>query len=323
VRQNGSLPLGLDLGSSRIRLASAQRTRNGIMLVAVAVRDLPEGLVTPASLTECDVIAAIIEDLCHELGTHERRCVFSLGLEAAAVKFVRFPTMSGSELGRAAQFEAQRFAAGHLQQSDCIVRVHPVDGDDGVQAVGIARADVLSALATCVKRSGLKPIAADHDALAFGRAYPRYDAVLDVGYAAARLHALSAAGPNSIAIDGGGAQVTKAIAADLSIDTASAERRKLLIGTAGAGETASLALATAVASAVAKVRERAPLSRLALVGNGARLIGLAAALEAAASVSADMVPSEVLHGDAYPQDVVNAAAPDWTLAASLAGWGAR
>ncbi|HKE36289.1 MAG TPA: hypothetical protein VKB39_02600, partial [Candidatus Baltobacteraceae bacterium] len=60
--------------------------------------------------------------------------------------------------------------------------------------------------------------------------------------------------------------------------------------------------------------------RLAMTGNGARLPGLAEALEATTGAMVDVPVSDLLRVPAYPDDVARSAAPDWTLAASLAAW---
>lgn len=318
------LPLGLDLGATRVRLARAERSGSGeIRLMAVASRDLPEDAVTAVSLEEPDLIAAIVEDLRHEIGGKERRCVLSLGAQAAALRFVRFPKMSVAERRRAAGFEAERFAPWDMHAITSIVRIHPVDPAESIHAVGVARADSLSARITCAKRSGLRPVGVDHDATALWRAFPFCDAVLDVGHRAATLHAFTPAGPLSWAISGGGFEITRAIAADLSIDPIAAENRKRLVGTAGAGETARDAFCASVGGAAAKARERtSSLRRIAVVGNGSRLTGLPTALEAAAGSAVEAPVSDILRGGEYPEDVVRAAAPDWTLATCLAAWGA-
>jgi Tfp pilus assembly PilM family ATPase len=272
------------------------------------------------SVPELELIAAIIEDLRREIDGTERRCVVSLAASVAALRLVRFPKMSASERRRAARFEADRFAGWDAKNVASIVRVHPVDKTDNVHAVGIAREDALRARIACVSRAGLRPVGVDHDACVMRRAFPFSDAVLDVGHRQATLHAFAAAGPISLRIACGGADVTRAIGADLAIDATAAEKRKRILGTAGAGEAARESFVALVSAAVHKARERVPVRRLALTGNGARLPGLAAGIEAATGAIAEMPVSDVLRAGAYPDDVIRAAAPDWTLAACLASW---
>lgn len=315
-------PLGIDLGSTRVRIARAERAASGdLRLAAIAARDLPEDAVTAAAVTEPELVAAVVEDLCHELGTNERRCVLSLNACVASIRLVRFPEMTSSERRRAAYFEAERFAPWNTQSVSSVVRVHPVDRAEGVHAVGIAREDSLAARTACARRSGLRPIAVEPDAIALRRAFPHVDGILDVGYHQSTLHAYMPSGPVSLCIPSGGAEITRAIAADLSIDPIAAEKRKRLLGNAGAGEGARNAFSSLVRAAVVKARERGVVRRLAMLGNGARLEGLASAIEAETGAAVELPVSDLIRGEAYPEDVARAGAPDWTLAACLAAWG--
>ncbi|MEO6835923.1 MAG: pilus assembly protein PilM [Candidatus Tumulicola sp.] len=319
----GRLPLGLDLGSTRVRLARSERAASGeVRLAAIASRDLPEDAATAVSVPEPELVAAIIEDLRHEVGAGERRCVLSMNAQVASLRLVRFPKMNSVERRQAARFEADRFATWDTKSVPSIVRVHPVHPVEHVHAVGVVREPSLVMRIACAKNSGLRPIGVDHDACALQRAFPFCDAVLDVGYRQATLHAFTPTGPLSLCVPGGGAEITRAIGADLAIDALAAEKRKRVLGTAGAGEGACDTFASLVNAAVVKARERTPLRRIAVVGNGSRLPGLSSALEAVTGSAIEMPISDVLRGDAYPEDVIRAAAPDWTLAACLATWGA-
>jgi Tfp pilus assembly PilM family ATPase len=316
------LPLGLDLGSTRVRLASAHCNAAGeFSLAAVATRDLPDDAVTPEAIAEPDLVAAIVEDLRHELGSKERRCVLSLNAQAAVLRGVRFPNMSTMERRQAARFEADCLAFWDTQQIRSIVRVARSTNEPDLHVVGVARDDSLTGRTACARRAGLRPVGVDHEAYALRRAFPLCDAVLDLGHAAATLHTYASGAPISTRLVGGGAQITRAIGVDLSIDLSAAEKRKRLLGTAGAGESALHAFGASLNSTLVKLRERCRVRRIALVGNGARLPGLRDLLEAATATAVEVAPSELLETAAYSEDVRRAAAPDWTLAVALAAWG--
>jgi Tfp pilus assembly PilM family ATPase len=324
VRLTASLPLGIDLGSARLRIALSERVRGKTRLAAVAGRDLPSNTVTAEAIAEPELVAAVIEDAYREIGTRERRCVFSVGAEVASLRLVRFPAMSVSERRRAARFEAERIAPWDLHAVPTVVRTHPVHRIEHVYGVGTVRTAALTARVACIGAAGLRPIAADYEACALRRAFPAYDAVLDVGHRRATLHAFAATGPLAVGVGRGGAEMTRAIASDLGIDASAAERRKCVLGNAGAGVAALDEFVEIFRSALAKTRERVPaLRRVAVTGNGSRLAGLLETIESLCDVRAEFSLSEALESDAYPNDVLRAGAQDWTLAASLASWAIR
>jgi Tfp pilus assembly PilM family ATPase len=315
-------PLGLDFGSTRVRLAHAERTRSGeIRMRAIATRDVPDDAITLHTIVEPELVAAIVEDLHREIGARERRCVLSMNAEVASMRWVRFPRMSSAERRQAARFEVERFAGWDIETVGSIVRIHPVRREENVYAVGVAREDALQARIACARRSGLRPVGVDHDGCALRRAFPHCDAVLDIGHRQATLHVFTPTGPLSLRVPGGGLEMTKAIAADLSIEAIAAENRKRLMGTAGAGENARDEFAASINAAVTKARDRVSVvRRIAAIGNGSRLAGLPATIAAASGASVEMPASDVLRGGSYPDDVVRAAAQDWTLAACLTTW---
>ncbi|HZY98273.1 MAG TPA: pilus assembly protein PilM [Candidatus Baltobacteraceae bacterium] len=307
-----SLPLGVDIGKTRIRVAAAVRAASGKpVLVGVATSELPD---------DAECASAVLEDLRRELGTRERRCVLSLPASNGVLKVVRFPKMSDSERRHAARFESERIAPWDSKEIATVVRAHWVNVREGLVAIGVAREDALRPRVACARRAGLSVSGVDHDACAMLRAFPFADAVLDVGYEASSLHVFSASGLFSITIPVGGSEVTAGICRDLGIDSSAAERRKRILGTAGAGEAARDAFVGRAAAAIAEVRERNPIRRIAMTGNGARLPGLPEAMEAASGAMVDVPVSDLLRVPAYPDDVARSAAPDWTLAASLAAW---
>lgn len=313
------LPLGIDIGSSRARVAVAERARNGDVHVrAVASRDLPHA----ERELQSQLVAALIEEMLGEIGVKERRCIASVGSPNAEMRVMRFPKMSWTERLQAAAFEAQRFATWDLAAEETTVRVHPHNRELGSYGVGIVRPEAMQGLLDVFKAARLSPIAVDFDACALRRAIPLGDAIIDIGLERSTLHTFAEDGPISYSLPVGGALVTRGISAELSIDAVAAERRKRILGCAGAGMLSRDELVVGLADGVALARGRRQINRIALVGNGSRLPGLPAGLEAATNAVVELPVSQLLETDAYPEDVLRAAAPDWTLAASLATWAA-
>ena len=200
------------------------------------------------------------------------------------------------------------------------MQIHPAGAVAGRWALGMARKSTLQARVRALRVARLRPVAVDHEAYALCRALPEYDAVLDIGMQRSCLHLTKGEVPQTFVCFNGGADITKAIEIELGIDRTTAERRKRILGTAGAGERARSALVADLSELVRATREMLPVTRIALVGNGSRLFGLAEDLAKAAGITAEVPVSETLRGS-YADDVLRAAAADWTLAAGLTLWG--
>ena len=302
-----TLPLGVDVGARRTRVALLERDERGVpRLVAVASRDTG------------DDPAVAIADARSELRSRERRCVLALGPDDAVLRSAAFPAMRRAERERAARFEAVR----HVPYPIAEAAVHVSPLDDRRCVVAIARRQRLAQRLNEAKRAGLRAVAVDDMAFALLRAIPSTDAILDVGDRRSALVVRAHPVPSVRVFPIGGRSFTDAVGAALGVDPIVAERRKCGVGLAGAGETARDELVQRVAAALIDHRASgaADVTTLALCGNGARLGGLAEAIERVAAVPVRVASFPPGVSSALPVDVVRAAAPDWALAYGLALW---
>jgi Tfp pilus assembly PilM family ATPase len=306
VRRRATLALGVDIGTARTRVALLERDAAGRpRLVAVAAR--PTG----------DDARGAIDAARGELGTRERRCVLALGGADACFRTAAFPAMRALERNRAARFEAARFVSYPLDEATVRVVTNAARC-----TIAVARRAALDARVGAAKGAGLLPIAVDDAAFALLRAFPYADAIVDVGDAASTLIVADDPLPATRTLAIGGRAFTAAVVASLGIDEAAAEARKRSLGLAGAGEYARTALVEQIASALIEHRAsgRGTMRGIALTGNGARLSGLAEALEGALALPVRLAMLGADASDALPADVVRAASLDWGLAYGLALW---
>ncbi len=307
MSRNRTLPLGIDVGAARTRVALVECDRSGAPhLVAVATRP-----------TGADATAAIAAARA-ELATRERRCVLAVGGSDALLRTSAFPGMRGGERMRAARFEAARSLAFPIEEA--AVRVVPLEGDRCV--IGVARRAALVKRVGFARGAGLRPVAIDDAALALARVFPLAGAIVDLGRHATVLIFPAEPVPTSRPFAGGGAALTAAVIASLGLDESTAELRKRSVGLAGAGEYARDLIVEQLASALVehRLRARSELNGIVLVGNGARLCGFAEALERAVALPVRLgtLPADI--APSLPSDVVRSAAPDWALAYGLALW---
>lgn len=317
---SSSLPLGVDIGATRVRIAHAERVGCEIKIRSVAVREFPEGAATSGGIAQDAFVAAAIEDARAELGVRDRRCVCAIGVPDASLFAMTLPKMTALERERAVRFELAGYTHYPLEQA--VIRIRPASQEQNVYAVGTVQLAALKSRVAALRKGGLRPVAMDHESVALARALPGFDAIVDVGLHRSSVHACKLGRvPQTIGIPHGGGLVTRTIARELGIDEQSAERRKRIVGTAGAGE-AEQQLALEIASALDGFRRRGMMRNAALVGNGARTKGLSAAIAVAANVRVTMPVCEALRGDTFGDDVLRAAAADWNLVSGIALWNA-
>ena len=311
-----TLPLGIDIGETRIRVVEASQTAVGRQVRAVAVREAPQGACSSGAIADPEYVSAMIEDALLELGTKERRCICAIGEPQGIIRPVEFPAMKRSERERAARYEAGRFI--NYAPEHAVVRVHGLH--EGGWVLGIAHRGALDSRLRALRGAGLKPVSMDHEAFAFARAFHDFDAVIDMGFNRTALHVFGAAVPKTFLTFTGGADITRSIQRDLGVDERSAEKRKRILGTAGAGERARAVLVSDITALIQGARSSRRITRVALTGNAARLHGLQDDLSLAASATFEIPVSPVLRTGNFPTDVLRSGAADWTLGAALTLW---
>lgn len=308
-----SLALGIDLGSTKVRIAQCARRNSTVQLERVVTRSIPAPLLTSTGIKEPDYVAAIVEEAVRELGGRQRRCVAAVGFPDASLRIAAFPPMTPWELSRTAYYHV----LGRLDYpiEEAVVRARPIKGYPERYAVGVVRLNKLRERVSCLKKAGLKVVAVDDVGCALRRALPAYDALLDLGYKQSTLYLRGACDVFQTAL--GGLDVTAAIEKDLSVDELTAEKRKRILGTAGAGEAMRKELAASIAALIQSARLSSRIERIAAVGNGSRLSGLLHDISALSGAVVEIAVSHLFSGAYYAADVVQAGAPDWTLAAAL------
>ena len=284
------MPLGIDIGATRIRVAFARWKRGRPRVEAIAVRDRAAGFST----------ASLIVDAWRELDTPERRCILALGMPQAELLVSDIKPKADGDSGT-------------------IVRWHSIDRKTGRYALGRTRRGELEKRLATLAETPLRAIAVDHESLALRRALPQYRIVLDIGYSRTSLHLLDRDLPRTLSIPIGGREITASVQEDLAIDAASAEKRKRIYGVSGAGEAARDRLATEIVTALTTIGELLPEQRIALVGNGALLAGFASDLCRACACQVDVPDSALLH-DVPSSMRFYFGGADSNLAAGLSIW---
>ncbi len=302
-RTPATLPLGIDIGSTRVRAALLESTPGGPRLVAVAARE------------RTGPIAERLRELLGDLGTRERRCVFGVAEPEGLVRSVTFPQMPARERAQAARFEADRFTSS---AEPVVIRLFPLEAKTRF-TLAIARRSAIDARLRLAGEIGLTCVAIDNAAFAYERLTRANEALLDIGADAAMLYLYSDPVPSSHRFEGGGDRLTRAVAESLSIDRETAERRKRTHGLGGAATNAVNALVESISATLVGARSRGlRVDMLTLAGNGTRLSEIAVGLASSTGLQVGTLETLPIPCATLPQDVVRAELPDWGLAIGLA-----
>jgi len=162
-----SLPLGVDLGTARIRIVHSVLEGTRRRVRAVAGRDVSLGAVTADDIVDPEYVATLLEDAVRELKTTERRCVGAVGLPAARLRSIVLPAMTSFERTRTARFEAARYI--DYPVAEAIVRIRRQGENSRHWALGMVRGKTLRARVSCFHKAGLRGRGIHHEGCALRR----------------------------------------------------------------------------------------------------------------------------------------------------------
>lgn len=199
IHSSTTSPVGIDLGSKRLKLLQLQRAGESWRVLAAAAADLPEDL--PAHGPQRTArLSELLSKLLASASFSGRRCVSALPAPSVLLRNLRLPPMPPPDLAAAVQWEAsERLGLKPDQYSIQFVNAGEVrQGEESRQEVLLlaAKHDTIDQHMAVLTRSRLDPVGIDvcasGNAAALARLQPLSPeapviAVLDVGHSVSKI----------------------------------------------------------------------------------------------------------------------------------------
>lgn len=177
--KKSKLAVGLDIGSSCIKLIKLQAKPGGYLLKAMGIKELPAGAIMSDEIKDRDAVIFDIQNLVDQADPKIKDVVISIsGHGVITDKFV-MDKKTGAEAEQAILFEAEQRSPFDVE--DVTMDYHVIKYDDEAGKMEIllvaARNEFLKNILDIVFDAGLKPVLVDTDAFAVLNAYDiNYDA---------------------------------------------------------------------------------------------------------------------------------------------------
>jgi type IV pilus assembly protein PilM len=237
----GAKPLaGLDIGSSSIKLVEINHTPKGLVLSRFAQVPLAPGVIVDGSVAETPALSAAIKEVFKKSGCARRQVVISLSGHAVIMKKVIFAQMGEEELYELIRDEAEKYLpveeASTVEFDFQILGDHPYNPSQMEVLLVAAKKEIIHGYTKAVEAAGLVPAIIDVDSFAIETMYEEnYDftpediaVLVNIGASITNLNVVRGGGSiftRDFAL--GGNAVTQAIAGDLKMSLAEAEKAKL------------------------------------------------------------------------------------------------
>lgn len=169
--------VGLDVGTTLMKVAEVRPSKEGVQISAVGVAPTPEGIIDEGGyIQDPQALGQAIRQLLLQAGISTKQVVTSIpGQSALVVRVIEMPKMSPSELDKSMAWEVERhipFAAqGDVVTDYAVIERPDADPNDPNMEVLLAAAqqDVVDAVVKTLFAAQLDPVAIDVQVLATAR----------------------------------------------------------------------------------------------------------------------------------------------------------
>ena len=193
--------VGLDIGSSRIKVALLQQNAKGYELIKLGMAPVPAGLITEGRIMDPDAVAEIIRNLFRDHRIKNKNVAISTGGYSVVIKTIVVPTASEKELVTSIRTEAEQYIPYDIDDVNIDFQILGTSdfSDDQMNVLLVAvKKDLVAEYIDMINQAGLNPCIIDVDSFALQNIYeatyqPEEDQVVllvDVGFSKISLNIL-------------------------------------------------------------------------------------------------------------------------------------
>ncbi len=303
--------LGLDIGTSSVRAAEVSTKTDPPTMERFASVELPRGAVIGGEITDRALVTAAVKELLAKGRFTVKRTAIGIANQKVVVRQIDMPAMEEEELRGALQFQAQEYIPIPIEDAILDHQIlDEVSAENGERTLKVllvaAQREMVNGFVEVAQEAHLDPAVVDLSPFAAMRALAsstpllgtrESEAIIDIGAAVTNIVVHEQGKPRFVRIlPMGGADVTDALVAGLTIDAEEAESVKARIGLSPEGgpvpaEGAAKLIEQRASAFVDEVRGSIDyyltqlgavrISTVILTGGGSKLPGLHERLAAA------------------------------------------
>ena len=290
--------IGLDIGSTAIKLVQLRTGRAGLTLENFGVAPVPTGAIAGGAVAEPAAVVAAIRELTARIGLRGKDVALAVSGNGVIIKRISVPQLEPAAFAQQIEWEARQLVSPPSRDDVLIdhtrLRQNPMTGEVEVLLVA-AKKELVQQYLAVAREAGLRPVVVDATAFALqncveaGQGFTSGEtfAVVNVGAAASTISIIAEGMPAyGRDISSGGNLYSEALRG-LGLAPEDAERHKRGVGEPAGPELQSRMLQ--VSEAIAAEIQRSldffrgavadePLSRIVLTGGAALVPSLRNAL---------------------------------------------
>ena len=170
----GKLALGLDIGSTGVKMIQLKETRRRgqvtYALQSFGMKPLPPEAIVDGALMNSTAIVQAIQELISELKIKQKEVAIGVSGHSVIIKKISMPRMSQEELEESIQWEAEQYIPFDVKDVNIDTQILNPEANDATGQMDVllvaAKKDMINDYTTVVSEAGLSPTVVDVDAFA-------------------------------------------------------------------------------------------------------------------------------------------------------------
>ena len=233
------LALGLDIGSSSVKLAQLREGKRGTyQLASFGIEPLPPQAIVDGAIMSSSAVVEAIKRLRARVGSKNRSVALAVSGHSVIIKKISLPAMSDEELEEQLQWEAEQHIPFDI--NDVFIAGHPVKRAPGEPNMDVllvaAKKDMINDHTAVVREAGLEPVVVDVAAFAVQNTFeccyglPKNEtvALINAGASSCNINVIADEVPSFTRdIATGGNKMTEEIQKQLNVSFEEAEAYKV------------------------------------------------------------------------------------------------
>jgi type IV pilus assembly protein PilM len=170
----GKDTIGLDIGSSYLKVVQLKEKRGGYELDAFDMLPLPPELIVEGSIIDSLRLVDSIKELLKKARIKAKNCALGIaGHASVIIRRITLPEMSQEELSESIKFEAEQYVPFDIDDVNIDFQIlGPTEevGQMDVMLVAVKK-DIINEYLSVVREAGLNPVVVDVNAFSLGNMY--------------------------------------------------------------------------------------------------------------------------------------------------------
>src|SRR3990172_1464140 len=165
--------IGLDIGSSSIKLCELKETKKGYHLQNFGIAPLPPEVIVDGQLMNSSAVVDAIQTLVRDRKIKVKEVATSVSGTAVIIKKIKLPAQSPEELSESIKWDAEQYVPFDINYVNLDYQIlHPGDEEGQMEVMLVAaKKDFINDYVAVVKEAGLNPVVMDVDAFALENMY--------------------------------------------------------------------------------------------------------------------------------------------------------